>query len=48
MMLDISILYTPSKFLSNNFAGVENHVDPDQLASHKPADLDLQCFQNRI
>ena len=21
---------------------------PDQLASQKPADLDLQCFQNRI
>ena len=26
----------------------ENSVDPDQLASQKPADLDLQCFQNRI
>ena len=25
-----------------------NIVDPDQLASEKPADLDLQCFQNRI
>ena len=26
---------------------VENSVDPDQLASQKPADLDLHCFQNR-
>ena len=24
---------------------VENSVDPDQLASLKPADLDLHCFQ---
>ena len=23
-------------------------VDPDQLASQKPADLDLNCFRNRI
>ena len=23
-------------------------VDPDQLASKKPADLDLHCFQNRL
>ena len=23
-------------------------MDPDQLASEKPADLDLHCFQNRI
>ena len=27
---------------------VENSVDPDQLASQKPADLNLHCFQNRI
>ena len=27
---------------------VGNSVDPDQLASQKPADLDLHCFQNRI
>ena len=26
----------------------ENSADPDQLASEKPADLDLYCFQNRI
>ena len=26
----------------------ENTVDPDQLASEKPADLDSQCFQNGI
>ena len=24
----------------------KNSVDADQLASQKPADLDLQCFQN--
>ena len=23
-------------------------MDPDQLASEKPADLDLHCFQTRI
>ena len=23
-------------------------MDPDQLASQKPADLDLHCFQNGI
>ena len=23
-------------------------MDPDLLASQKPADLDLHCFQNRI
>ena len=23
-------------------------MDPDQLASQKPADLDTHCFQNRI
>ena len=27
---------------------VGNNVDPDQLASEKPADQDLHCFQNRI
>ena len=27
---------------------LENSVDPDQLASVKPADLDLHCFQNKI
>ena len=27
---------------------VENSVDPDQLASEKPADQDLHCFQNRL
>ena len=25
-----------------------NSVDPERLASEKPADLDLHCFQNRI
>ena len=27
---------------------MENSVDPDQLASQKPADLDLHSFQNII
>ena len=26
---------------------VVNNVDPDQLASQKPADLGLHCFQNK-
>ena len=25
-------------------AGVENSVDPEQLASQKPADMDQHCF----
>ena len=27
---------------------MENSMDPDQLASEKPADQDLHCFQTRI
>ena len=27
---------------------MEYSVGPDQLASEKPADLDLHCFQNRL
>ena len=27
---------------------VENSMDPDQLASQKPADLDLHCLHNMI
>ena len=27
---------------------MENSVDPDQLASEKPADLDQHCFKIRI
>ena len=26
---------------------MENSIDPDQLASYKPADLDLYCFQKK-
>ena len=29
-------------------SGVENCVDPDQLVSENPADLDLHCFPNGI
>ena len=49
--------YTPPRFhLTNlqdsynqhvNKSRMENSVDPDQLASEKPADLDLHCFQDR-
>ena len=33
--------------LSKCIKGVENSVDPDQLASEKPADLDLHCLQRK-
>ena len=40
---------TPSNSEFNSLAGVYrqsgNSVDHDQLASEKPADLDLHCFQ---
>ena len=55
-MLYIFMYFTtfPSNFQSNFTprisvtSRVENSVDPDQLASQKPADLDLHCFQSRI
>ena len=59
-MLDIEMYYTPPKsnfyqidlqdfsFWHGLTSRVENSVDPDQLASEKPADLDLYCFQNNI
>ena len=42
--------YTPPQFrripVTCVFTGrVDNSVGPDQLASQKPADLDLHCFQ---
>ena len=50
--------YSPSQFSSEELARfklfaciistVENSVDPDQLASEKPADLDVPCFQTGI
>ena len=56
IMQDILMYYTPPnppKFLSKllklfqlyAYVG-EKSVDPDQLASQKPADLDLHIFQN--
>ena len=30
--------------LNLDISNFENSVDPDQLASEKPADLDLHCF----
>ena len=27
---------------------IVNSVDPDELASKKPTDMDIQCFRNRI
>ena len=56
IMLTISIILHSSPTLLPNFIQsqdsrhkhvVENIVDPDQLASQKPADLDLHCFRNR-
>ena len=31
---------------NNNYKQMENIVDPDQLASEKPADQDLHCFHS--
>ena len=49
-MLNIFMYNTPIQFLFNQTSKQSkiNIVDPDQLASEKPADLDLHCFQNRI
>ena len=33
---------------STQISEMENSVDPDQLASKKPADQDLHCFQNGL
>ena len=33
---------------NTSYKGVKKSVDPDQLASEKPADLYLHCFQSRI
>ena len=41
--------YTPPQILMKLICmKVENSVDPDQLASLKPADLDLHSFQNMM
>ena len=41
--------YTPPQYHRIPYiCRVSNSVDPDQLASQKPADLDLHCFKNRI
>ena len=49
---NLIICATPTQFLSNYLerfqlfmSRAENSIDPDQLASEKPADLDLHCFQ---
>ena len=42
------IYQAEGQFVQSHFSRLENSVDPDQLASEKPADLDLHCFQNRI
>ena len=34
--------------LSFDISCFENSVDQDQLASQKPADLDLQCFLSNL
>ena len=59
IVLDILMYHTPLQFLFNLiylqdsrykhvFTRVENRVEHDQLASEKPADLDLHCFQNLL
>ena len=55
IMLDIFMYYTPPHFFFriNLQDSIYKHVftdsvEPDQLASEKPADLDLRCFQNMI
>ena len=53
VMLDISMYYTPphlvngSSYLHVFTNRVQNSKDPEQLGSQKPADLNLNCFQNR-
>ena len=56
-MLNILMYCTPPQFSCRQVAGfhllacinrVENSVGPDQLASQKPADLELHGFQNDI
>ena len=52
-MLDIFICYTPKFLQDSNYqqaftSRVENSVNPDQLASQKPVDLDLHCFQTKM
>ena len=58
-MLNILMYYTPPQFSCRQVARfhlpacinrdrVENSVGPDQLASQKPADLELHGFQNDI
>ena len=55
LVIFINMYYTPPIFYTNNLqessyhvlsSRLENSVDPDQLASEKPAYLDLQGFQN--
>ena len=43
--INIQLVYRIPVILAHKFT---SRVDPDQLASQKPADLDLHCFQNRI
>ena len=51
---NVYVLHFAQIFISDNSykhaltRRVKNCVDPNQLASEKPADLYLHCFQNRI
>ena len=54
-IVDILMYYTPPPPLTCRIPltnmylqGVESNMDPDQLASKKPTDLDLLCFRNWI
>ena len=50
IMLNILCFYTSLTILipvKYQVLALGNSVGPDQLASQKPADLDLQCFQKK-
>ena len=44
----VKLLKTDSSWKHVFTGNVENSVDPDQLVSKKPADLDLHNFQRRL
>ena len=48
LLPNFSLLNSQESYYKHIFTSRgDNSVDPDQLASKKPADLDLHCFENR-
>ena len=45
---NFNLQYSSYKHVHVFKSRVENSVDPDQLASEKPADLALHCSQNKL